>query len=257
LNIDELKKWQELSEGAIKLITIAPETSEDNGSEFIKAANELGILVSIGHTDASYEQAKNAIANGITHCTHLFNAMPPIHHRKPGAIGAILESESVYVELIADGVHVHPSILRMACKAVGYERVILITDAISGADMPDGKYSLGDQEVFVSNGTAQFADGTLAGSVLNMNKAFSNIQEFLSIDPATASMMTSGNAARHLGVDDKFGTIEVGKRADLVVLNKENLQAVAVMRDGKWIHQSKLSHPKEGILSSWHPELQE
>jgi N-acetylglucosamine-6-phosphate deacetylase len=237
-DIEELAHWIDISEGAIKLITIAPDAASDGGREFIEFAKSQGIVVSIGHTNATYDQANAAIGYGATHATHLFNAMPPLHHREPGTVGAVLASENVMVELIADGVHVHPAIAKIIVQAKGADKVILITDAISGAAMPDSTYKLGGQDVIVSNGTAKFHDGTLAGSVLTMNQAFDNIQHFANITAESAAKMSSLNAARQFGMDSWTGSIAPDKRADIAVLNTKTGNVVAAMRDGNWVYQA-------------------
>jgi N-acetylglucosamine-6-phosphate deacetylase len=230
---DEMRGWIELASGRIKLITLAPETP--GVLEFIGSASRAGVRVSVGHTSATYDQTRAAIDVGATHATHLFNAMPPLHHREPGPIAALLEDERVLVELIADGVHVHPAVATLIARAAGVERVILITDAMSGAAMPDGEYALGGTAVTVKEGTAKFADGTLAGSVLTMDRAFANIQRFAQVDSAAAARMTSANAAEHLGLSELIGCLEPGKRADLAIIDPETGVVDATMREGRWI----------------------
>ncbi len=231
----EMQEWIGISDDAIKLITLAPEI--DGVLEFIKMASARGIVVSVGHTNATYDQTISAIDTGATHATHLFNAMPPLHHRQPGAVGALLDSNNVLVELICDGVHLHPSIVRTAVKAAGADRVILITDAISGAGMPDGEYELGGTPVIVKEGTAKFADGTLAGSVLTMNRAFANVQEFARVSVPIAAAMASRNAAWQFGLYDRIGSLEVGKSADFAVIDPISGSVQATMREGNWIYQ--------------------
>jgi len=233
---DEMRAWIDESGGMIRLITLAPEI--DGAIEFIRNAVAAGVIVSIGHTNATYDQALTAIDAGASHGTHLFNAMPPLGHRAPGAVGAVIAAEDVYVELIGDGVHLHPAIIRIAVRAKGVDRVILITDAISGADMPDGDYALGGQRLRVCNGTAKFDDGTLAGSVLTMNRAFINIQRFAGVTAPEASAMSSANAAIRLGLGSTAGRIEVGMRADLTVIDPESGQVEATMRGGRWAWQA-------------------
>ena len=206
-----------LSGGAVRQITLAPEVA---GAEALtRAARAANVLVSLGHTDATAADVEAAIGWGATQGTHVFNAMPPLHHRRPGAVGAILARPEIVAEVIADGVHLDPLIVRLLLHAKGPHGAVLITDAIEGAAMPDGEYALGGFPVFVRDGTAAFADGTLAGSVLTMNRAFHNALRFAALSPPVASGYASANAARQLGLLDQCGTLEPGKQADLVALH--------------------------------------
>ncbi len=216
-NIDEFAHWVALSRDAVRQITLAPEL--DGAEAVAKAARAAGIVVAIGHTNASAEQALQAVEWGAGQGTHLFNAMPPLHHRTPGAAGAVLACPSVVAEVIADGVHLHPLIVRMVAAAKGPNGVVLVTDAMSGAAMPDGEYQLGGVPVTVQSGTARFADGTLAGSVLTMNRAFVHFCRFAELPPEQASRAASLTPARQLGMADRTGTLETGKDADLVALH--------------------------------------
>ena len=197
---DEMQGWMRISEGFVKKITLAPEV--EGALEFIRTASKAGVACSLGHTNATYEQALAAADAGASQVTHLFNAMTPLAHRHPGMVGASLTDSRLLLELIADGVHVNPAVIQMAVKAAGAGRIALITDAMSGASMPDGTYELGGNPVIVQGGTATFEDGlTLAGSVLTMNRAFLNIQRYAGVAPQVASAMASANAARALGLD--------------------------------------------------------
>jgi N-acetylglucosamine-6-phosphate deacetylase len=229
----EMQGWIARSGNRIRVITMAPEIGE--ALEFIGKAASAGIIVSLGHTLASFEQSVAALDTGASHATHLFNAMPPLGHRAPGTAGALLVDDRATVEIIADGEHVHPAAVRLAVRAKGADRVILITDAMSGSAMPDGDYSLGGQVVRVHNGAAKFDDGTLAGSVLTMNRAFTNVQRFAGISAAEASRMASTNPALSIAQPARFGRIEEGMRADLAVIHPETGAVAATMRSGKWI----------------------
>ena len=158
---------------------------------------------------------------GATQATHTFNAMRGLHHREPGTVGAVLARPEIVCEVIADGVHLDPLIVRLIVAAKGASGAVLITDAIEGAAMPDGEYALGGQPVFVRDGTAAFADGTLAGSVLTMNRAFANVRRFAGVSLSEAARLSSGNAARQLGLSDRFGSIAPGRAADLVILHPD------------------------------------
>ena len=187
--------------------------------ELIAYAAERSITVSLGHTDADLTTADRAIDAGATQATHVFNAMRGLHHREPGILGAILTRPEVLVEVIADGVHVHPRIVRLVVAAKGIENVALITDAMSGTAMPDGEYALGGFPVTVQNGTAMFADGTLAGSVLTMNTAYINARKFAGLTANAASQLASANAARQMGIAHRIGTLEVGKQGNIAILH--------------------------------------
>ena len=209
-----LPHWITLSGETVRRITLAPEIA--GAEEAIKLAVSKNITVSLGHTNATAAEAEAAIGWGATAATHLFNAMPPLHHRNPGAVGIALARTEIICEIIADGVHLHPLIVRIIVAAKGPMGAVLITDAISGAAMPDGEYELGGQPVVVKDGTAAFADGTLAGSVLTMNTAFMNVRRFAGVTLPDAARLSSGNALRQLGFGDRLGAIAPGMTADLV-----------------------------------------
>jgi len=216
---EELAHWIEIGGGAIKRITLAPEMP---GAEaVIREAVAAGVTVSVGHTDAGAAQIERAIDWGAAAATHVFNAMRGISHRAPGAAGACLARPEIVCEIIADGVHLHPLIVRLIVAAKGLEGAVLVTDAIEGTAMPDGVYELGGQAVTVQNGTAAFADGTLAGSVLTMNRAFANVLSFARVSVTEAARLSSGNAAGQLGLGGTLGEIAVGKAADLVALHPD------------------------------------
>lgn len=218
-DIDEFAHWCALSGGRVRQVTLAPEVA--GAEELIRAAVGRGVVVSVGHTDADAEGVSRAVAWGASQATHVFNAMTGVHHRAPGAAAAALALPEIVAEVIADGVHLHPTIVRLVLNAKGPDGVVLITDAMEGVAMPDGEYDLGGAPVRVRDGTASFADGTLAGSVLTMNKAFANVRRFSGLSPALASRLASANAARQIGVLDVLGTLEVGKRADVAVVDPE------------------------------------
>jgi len=200
----------------IKIITIAPETCLATG--FISQCCRAGIIVSLGHSSATYEEAQAAIKTGATHITHLFNAMSGLHHRKPGLVGAALDS-SVYVELICDNIHVHPMLQRLVYKLKSPDKIILITDAMRAALLGDGESELGGQKVFVHGAKATLADGTIAGSVLPLNKALRNFKANTGAPLSKVVAMVTLNPARELGLD-KLGSLEVGKLADLTIFDQ-------------------------------------
>lgn len=228
---DELAHWIALSGGTVRQITLAPELP---GAEaVIRLARANGVIVSIGHTDAKAADVLAAIAWGATRATHTFNAMRGLHHREPGTVGAVLARSEVVCEVIADGVHLDPLIVRLIVAAKGAAGAVLITDAIEGAAMSDGEYALGGQPVFVRDGTAAFADGTLAGSVLTMNRAFANVVGFAGVSLPDAALLSSGNAARQLGMEERFGEIAPGRAADLVILHPETGEVAWTLVGGR------------------------
>ena len=184
---------------AIRLITMAPER---NGSEtFIRRAAAAGIRISVGHTDATAEQVHAAADWGADHVTHTFNAQTPIHHREPGVPGAALTDDRFYCEMICDGIHLHDDIVRLLIRCKGAQRAVAITDAMEAAGMPDGEYALGGQKVIVAGGAARLEDGTLAGSVLTMPQALSNLIRRYGTDPLAACAMCISTPAESIGED--------------------------------------------------------
>jgi N-acetylglucosamine-6-phosphate deacetylase len=193
------------------------------------------VIAAIGHTDANYDKVLEGIEAGATVATHLFNAMPAIGHRAPGPIVALLEDERITVELIGDGVHLHPAVIDLAMTGAGLDRVALITDAMSAAGFGDGLYPLGPLQVRVEDGVARLVEGgSIAGSTLTLDVAFRRAVALNGISLVRAAQVLSLNPARLLGVADRVGSIEVGKDADLVVVDDAH-ELVAVMRRGEWV----------------------
>lgn len=219
-NLDLFKKWQMRADGNIKLVTLAPE--QPGGLEFIKYLDENGVVASIGHSNATYDQVNEAIKAGVTHITHLFNQMSGLHHREPGIVGAALLNDKLMVEMIADGIHVRPEMIQIALKQKSADQLLIITDSMRAKCLKNGTYDLGGQKVSVQNDTATLTDGTLAGSVLKMNQAFKNMLTYTNCSIKQGVQMASENPAKQLNVFDRKGSITVGKDADLVVLD-ENL----------------------------------
>lgn len=218
--------------GRIKMVTIAPELP--GAMQAIHQIVRAGAVAAIGHTDANYEIAQEAIAAGATVATHLSNAMRPLHHRDPGAIGALMEDPRVTVELIADGTHVHPAVLRLVHNEAGTPRVVLITDAMAAAGAPDGHYLLGELDVQVTDGVARLVEGgNIAGSTLTLDWALRFIVLQGGVGLHDAVVMLSTNPARTMGLTDR-GEIAPGKRADMIVLGPR-LEIEAVMRAGDWL----------------------
>ncbi|MEE6178458.1 N-acetylglucosamine-6-phosphate deacetylase [Mycobacterium sp. 050134] len=214
---------------AIRMVTLAPELPGAGAA--IRRFLDAGVVVAVGHTDATYEQAERAVTAGATVATHLFNAMPPLHHREPGPALALLQDSRVTCELIADGVHVHPAVLRAAIRAAGPGRVALVTDAIAAAGCGDGAYTLGAVPIDVESGVARVRGGsTVAGSTATMAQIFRAAATLAGV-PA-AARMTAATPARALGLD-RVGHLRAGYDANLVALD-EDLGVRAVMVRGEW-----------------------
>ncbi|WP_369189534.1 N-acetylglucosamine-6-phosphate deacetylase [Streptomyces sp. R08] len=234
----DVRKLVDAARGHAKMVTLATELP--GGLDSVRLLTELGVIAAIGHTDASYEQTVAAIDAGATVATHLFNAMPPLGHREPGPIAALLEDGRITVELIDDGTHLHPAALELAFHHAGAERVALITDAMDAAGFGDGRYMLGPLEVEVSEGVARLVEGgSIAGSTLTLDRAFKRAVtvDRLPVEDVVAAI--SANPARLLGSYDEVGSLEPGKYADLVLLDAE-FDLKGVMRRGEWVVDPQL-----------------
>lgn len=218
-NISVFQDWQNEAGGTIKLVTVAPEMP--NGMEFVKylAANE--VTASIGHTDSTYADVKDAVAAGATQVTHLYNGMRGLHHREPGTAGAALLFEELKVELISDGIHICPEMIQLAIQAKGTDGALLITDAMRAKCLKNGLYELGGQPVIVGDGKATLEDGTLAGSILKMIDSVKNMLSFTDLNLHDVIKLASVNPAKQARVFNRKGSITVGKDADVVILNND------------------------------------
>lgn len=217
------QRFYEESGGIVRLVDVAPE--QPGGLDFVEKASQL-CTVSIAHTTADYDQAKAAFDNGVTHATHLFNAMSGLHHRKPGVVGAVFDDSRVRGELICDGFHIHPAVLRAAFRLLG-DRALIVSDSMRANGMPEGEaFDLGGQMVTVHQGKALLPDGTIAGSVTNLHQEIKNLVSF-GVPFEQAVKAATLVPARAIGLDGEIGSIAPGKRADLVVLD-ENLDIAAV-----------------------------
>jgi N-acetylglucosamine-6-phosphate deacetylase len=221
-----LDRFWQASAGNIRMMTIAPELP--GATETIQYARTLGVHSSLGHSNATYKEAQAGISAGADHATHTFNAMRALDHRDPGILGAVLEDNELTADIIADGIHVHPSVLKLFLRAKGDDRAILITDAISATGMPDGIYSLGGLEVQVSNGRCEY-QGKLAGSVLTFDRAIRNVMSFAGWQLQQAVRLATLNPAERLGISDQRGMLAPGRRADLVVLTPEGQVAHTII----------------------------
>ncbi|MEU1217238.1 N-acetylglucosamine-6-phosphate deacetylase [Streptomyces sp. NPDC005790] len=229
----EVRKLLDAARGTAKMVTLATELP--GGIESVRLLAEHGVIAAVGHTDATYEQTVEAIEAGATVATHLFNAMPPLGHRAPGPIAALLEDERVTVELINDGTHLHPAALELAYHHAGADRVALITDAMDAAGAADGFYELGPLAVEVKDGVARLVEGgSIAGSTLTLDTAFRRAVTVDRIPVEDVVRSISANPARLLGLYDRVGSLEPGKDADLVVLDAD-FALKGVMRRGAWI----------------------
>ena len=216
-DFEGFKKLYDGCGGLVRIADVAPELP--GAAEFIEKASKL-CTVSVAHTDAGYDHARMAFEKGATHLTHLYNAMPGIHHRNPGVIPAAAENRHVLAELICDGMHVHPASVRLAFTIFGGERMVLISDALRCCGMPDGEYELGGQPVFLAGGVAKLADGTLAGSATNLFDCMVNAILF-GIEEKDAVRAATFNPACALGVQDKTGSIATGKIADFIICRSD------------------------------------
>lgn len=222
-------KLQAASGNLIRLITIAPE--EPDALDFIKNTDD--ITISLGHTAADYDTATAAFHAGAKHVTHLYNGMNPLHHRLPGVIGAAFDAPDTKVELICDGIHIHPSIVRTTFQLFGKERVVLISDTLRAAGMPDGEYSLGGLDVIVRGNRATLADApdTLAGSATNLMDCMKTAVSF-GIPLADAVRAAAFNPAQAIGIDHRVGSLDAGKEATVILLDKKDLSVRKIIFKG-------------------------
>lgn len=227
-------KYNEASGNSIKIVTLAPEV--EGGLGLVKHLSNIGVVASVGHTGGKYADVVNAVAAGATNVTHTYNAQTGLHHREAGVVGAAMLLDELNCEMICDTIHVSVPAIKLVIKNKPHDKYTLITDAMRAKGMPDGKSELGGQEVFVNNGEARLADGTLAGSVLKMNVAVKNLVEKAGIPFTDAIDFATYNPAKNIGVLNERGTIEVGKRANLTVLNSD-FEVLYTLVNGKIVYK--------------------
>ena len=227
-------KYNEASGNSIKIVTLAPEV--EGGLGLVKHLSNIGVVASVGHTGGKYADVVNAVAAGATNVTHTYNAQTGLHHREAGVVGAAMLLDELNCEMICDTIHVSVPAIKLVIKNKPHDKYTLITDAMRAKGMPDGKSELGGQDVFVNNGEARLADGTLAGSVLKMNVAVKNLVEKAGVPFTDAIDFATYNPAKNIGVLNERGTIEVGKRADLTVLNSD-FEVLYTLVNGKIVYK--------------------
>lgn len=233
-DVEIFHRFQKAAKGLVKFIAVAPE--EEGALTFVDQVKDKAV-VSLAHTNASYEEALAAFGRGASHAVHLYNAMPPFGHREPGVVGAVADSRHVTAELICDGIHIHPAVVRAAFQMLGKNRIIFISDSMRAAGMPDGTYTLGGQDVQVSAGRAVMASsGALAGSASNLMECMKTAVKEMGIPLETAVACASVNPAKRLGEYSRRGSITPGKKADLVLLDRD-LNVKTVLKDGKRVGQ--------------------
>ncbi|ETT56061.1 N-acetylglucosamine-6-phosphate deacetylase [Paenibacillus sp. FSL H7-689] len=236
-DVSWLEAWEKQYPGLIRQVTLAPE--REGALEVISWLREQRITAALGHTDATYEEVERAVEAGLHHAVHTFNAMTPLHHRLPGAAGAVLSDPRISAEVIADGIHVHPAAISILAQLKQHDdQLVLITDAMSAAGLDDGEYKIGDLPVIVKHGEARLKDGgALAGSTLTMIRGFRYLVQEVGLSLNAASRAASLTPARLLGIDHRTGSLAQGKQADIVLLNAE-LDIEGVWVKGRRIGES-------------------
>ena len=229
-NVEICDRFLKASEGLVKFIGIAPEESE-HAAEFIREVRER-VNVSLAHTNADYDTAMEACRAGANHAVHLYNAMPAFTHRAPGVVGAVFDNKDVMAEIICDGIHIHPSVVRATFQMMGADRMILISDSMRATGMPDGQYTLGGLDVKVVGRLATLvSDGAIAGSATNLMDCMRTVVKKMELPLETAVACATINPARSLGVEEQYGSLEAGKKAHVVLLDQD-LELKAVIKDG-------------------------
>jgi len=235
IDIDDMRELVNSFPSCIKTVTVAPE--KERAMELIRYLKSQNINPSIGHTNATYEQTKEAIENGANIAVHVFNGMRGLHHREPGTVGAVLTDDRVTCELIADMIHVHPAVIELVAKLKGTENVNLITDCMRAGGLEDGKYMLGELNVYVKDGIARIENGSLAGSTLKLITAIKNMVKYVGVNLLDAVNMASIVSARIAGVEHLQGSIEPGKKANFTIID-DDFNVVMTIVNGKIIYSN-------------------
>ena len=224
-------EFLEASKGLLKIIGLAPEENPDF-EKYIEAVKDK-VIVSLAHTGSDYDTAMKAFKAGASHAVHLYNAMTGMSHREPGVVGAVFDSKHVTAELICDGIHIHPSAVRATFEMMGPDRMILISDSARATGMPDGEYELGGLPTIKTGREVRLKEGgAIAGSVTDLMGCLKTVVTEMGLPLETAVAAATINPARRIGIDDKYGTLEVGKIADIVLLSKENLEIKGIYKKG-------------------------
>jgi N-acetylglucosamine-6-phosphate deacetylase len=226
-----LKHYLQEAQGKIRLITLAPEL--EHALELVQYARQADVICSAGHTQATWEQMLAAIEAGVSHVTHTFNGMAPLNHRDPGILGAALVDDRLTVEIIADGIHIHPAVLKLLLRCKPVNRVVVISDSIGAAGLPDGVYTFEGLEVIVAGHSARLKDGTLAGSVTTLDKELVNLVHLAEMHLPDALRIGSLNPAAEIGVHNRKGTLAAGMDADLICLDSKTLALQWTMARGR------------------------
>lgn len=237
-SVNEFREILKASNYAVRLVTLAPEV--EGAKKLIVELRNFGITASIGHSNATYSEVVDAIKHGISHAAHTFNRMRGFDHREPGVVGAVLIHDELTAELICDYVHVHPAAMKLLTKVKDSSGVVLVTDAIRAAGMPDGKYKLGKRNVIVKNGVSRLESGGLAGSTLMMDKAVRNMVNLVGASLQEAVMRATINPAKVVGVDNRKGSLEQGMDADFVILDRD-LNVCSTIVRGKMVHRKTIN----------------
>lgn len=230
---EEYRAW--FDSGQVRIITVAAEV--EGVLDLILEGSNAGIEFAIGHTSASFEEVQMAVERGLRQATHTFNGMPGLNHRSPGVLGAVLSDDRIWAQIIADGVHVHPAVVKLLIKAKGIEHTVIVTDAIRATGMPDGDYALGDQMVRVKDGVARTDAGGLAGSTLMMDQALRNVMEFANLSLAEALPMVTRVPAASIRLENQKGSLARGFDADVVILDQSHEVRMTFVA-GKVVYQN-------------------
>lgn len=234
-DLEEARAFLEAGRGWIRQITIAPELP--HAQEVASLFRQAGVVVALGHSSCTYEQARDALKGNWTNITHTFNKMGVMHHREPGIVGAILESDDITTELIADTIHIHPAVMRVLLRCVGPERIALITDATLLAGLPDGEYDWEGRKVTVRDGWARIPAGNLAGSTVALNTCVRNMHQIVGASLQEAIQMATLNPARAIGFARRLGSLRIGRSANLAVIDRD-VNVSLTMVNGEIVYQA-------------------